>query len=176
MPEYAVFLRAVNVGGRSALKMGEVRAALEDIGHTGVATVIASGNIVLTAPGTEKVVKAEVERCLADRFGLQTTAFVRSRAQLRRLLADHPEDTSARGTLYVCFLDAKPPVEVAKAVAGLSRDDEVIEVHGREMFTWTTVGRSQSSIKPSEFKRTGLAPVTERKITTLRKIAAKFSN
>ncbi len=48
-------LRGVNVGGNNRLKMADLRAAVESLGHTDVETYLQSGNVVFTTsrPGSQ---------------------------------------------------------------------------------------------------------------------------
>jgi uncharacterized protein (DUF1697 family) len=49
-PRFAAFLRGINVGGRKAVKMAELRAAFEMMGLERVETVLASGNVLFEVP------------------------------------------------------------------------------------------------------------------------------
>ena len=48
MTRYIAFLRAINVGGRT-VKMDELRTLFAAMGFAGVATFIASGNVIFAA-------------------------------------------------------------------------------------------------------------------------------
>ena len=50
---WAIFLRAVNVGGTGKLPMAELRRALEAAGAQDVATYVQSGNVVLDHPAED---------------------------------------------------------------------------------------------------------------------------
>ena len=46
---YIALLRAINVGGSSTIKMAELRALGEDLGFSGVTTLLQSGNLTFEA-------------------------------------------------------------------------------------------------------------------------------
>ena len=48
--KYAAFLRGINVGGHTIIKMGELRKVFESLGFWNVKTVLASGNVLFEAP------------------------------------------------------------------------------------------------------------------------------
>ncbi len=105
------FLRAVNVGGRSIVKMADVQAAFAAAGCANVTTFIASGNILFDGPAEDAGarqarIRANMQRLLkADpvivyRTGRQLERLV-TRAPFGELAAD------ARVKLYVAFVEQK---------------------------------------------------------------------
>ena len=85
MPQYAAFLRAVNVGKR-LVKMETLRTAFDQMGFSNVQTVIASGNVVFETP-QKRVSRIEqaIENGLEDALGFDVTTFVRTGPELREL-------------------------------------------------------------------------------------------
>ncbi|WP_454049490.1 DUF1697 domain-containing protein [Cellulomonas sp. Marseille-Q8402] len=128
-----VLLRAVNVGGHGALPMADLRAAAADLGHTDVATHLATGNLLLTpAPGSPATADGLATRLaadLAERFGRPLALTVRTRAQLDDVVAADPYPDAAAedpSHLVVVFLD------------GPARADGPVDLaaYGRERGTW----------------------------------------
>ncbi|WP_282948050.1 DUF1697 domain-containing protein [Cellulomonas endometrii] len=127
-----VLVRAVNVGGASALPMADLRAAASGLGHGDVATHLATGNLLLTpAPGSPATVAGLAERLAADltrELGRPLALTVRSRAQLDDVVAANPYPDAARDDpahLVVLFFDGPAP------------DGEVdLSRYGRERGTW----------------------------------------
>lgn len=89
MAEYAVFLRGVNVGGIT-LKMADLRATLEALPVTGVKTLLASGNAVLSTEKNRSEVKDLVERALRSDFGYDAWVVVLPRDEIDSLVAACP--------------------------------------------------------------------------------------
>jgi uncharacterized protein (DUF1697 family) len=127
-----VLVRAINVGGASTLPMADLRAAATGLGHTGVATHLATGNLLLTpAPGSPATAGALAERLtadLSDRLGRPLALTVRTRAALDGVVAANPYPDAARDDpshLVVLFFDGPVP------------DGEVdLSRYGRERGTW----------------------------------------
>jgi uncharacterized protein (DUF1697 family) len=116
MRKLALFLRAVNVGGRK-LSMAEFRAALSDAGFEAVETLLASGNAVVATKAEASVVEAEVEALLAETHGLPTPVLARDAAGLAAILASNPYRDMARDDpshLIVVLLRGAPKAEVAE--------------------------------------------------------------
>ena len=104
MPRYAVFLRGVNVGGRT-IPMAELRAVVAASGARAVRTVLASGNILLdVAEDTPRAeVRADLERRISEAFGYDAHLALLP-LDLTAALADAvpwPDDESAHGYVVV---------------------------------------------------------------------------
>ncbi|HEY0187795.1 MAG TPA: DUF1697 domain-containing protein [Cellulomonas sp.] len=122
-----VLLRAVNVGGTGKVAMPALREAAADLGHTDVATYLATGNLVLRPAAPVEV--AVLTEGLRDRLGVPVELTVRTRSQIDAVVRDNPypdvaQDDPAR--LLVWFLDGPAPAEQQ---ADLAR-------YGRERATW----------------------------------------
>ena len=113
---WVVLLRAVNLGARNKVPMPELRSLLEEAGYGDVRTYIASGNVLLDGPRSGAAVARELERIVADEFGVDTTAIVRKPAELAALVSDHPfgRDTSRS---HVVFLTKRPTAKAAERLA-----------------------------------------------------------
>ncbi|QZN84834.1 DUF1697 domain-containing protein [Cellulomonas sp. C5510] len=128
-----VLLRAVNVGGASALPMADLRAAAGALGHGDVATHLATGNLLLVpAAGSPRTTGALAERLAVDlsgRLGRPLALTVRTREQVDAVVAANPYPEAAESDpshLLVVFLDGPA---AADGPADLAR-------YGRERATW----------------------------------------
>ena len=105
--KWVVLLRAVNLGARNKVPMAELRGLLEDAGFENVRTHLASGNVLLDGPRSRVAVAAELERLVADAFGVETAAIMRTPKELAATIAAHPFGRDTAET-YVAFLAARP--------------------------------------------------------------------
>ena len=90
MAQYIALLGSINVGG-NRLKMDELRAALEAAGLADVQTVVASGNVLFEhdrAP--DAALEQRIAEVIKGRFGIDSFAAVRSKAELRSAIEDNP--------------------------------------------------------------------------------------
>lgn len=91
MARTVALLRGINVGGKNIIKIADLRACFEDEGFTDVSTYIQSGNVVFsTSGGTAKALTARIEKMLKKRFDYQATVMLRSRSQMKKVLASAP--------------------------------------------------------------------------------------
>jgi uncharacterized protein (DUF1697 family) len=88
---YVALLRGINVGGKSTIRMAELRECVDELGYTRVRTYIASGNLLFES-GARSAAKldAELERAIEKRFGLPVPVVVRSATEIRRIVERVP--------------------------------------------------------------------------------------
>jgi uncharacterized protein (DUF1697 family) len=131
---YVALLRGINVGGKTLVKMAELKACVEELGFDEVSTYIASGNVLFE---TRKVDPAKlgmkVERAIEKRFRLPVKVVVLDRPKYARIVKAIPKawigDTSMRANVafvrrgteakrIVRELEPDPAIEEVKAVDG----------------------------------------------------------
>lgn len=90
----------------------KLRAVFESLGLEHVQSVIASGNIIFTAPRVAGLEK-QIEAALFEQLGFHSTTVIRSYTTLQQLVASKPFGDavhSADQYLLVTFLKNKPDV------------------------------------------------------------------
>src|SRR3954471_23725887 len=85
-----VLLRGINIGPRNRIAMPALREALEDAGFEDVRTYVQSGNVVLASKTKPEQTARKVERVIAETFGLEIPAIVRTQAELARVAKLNP--------------------------------------------------------------------------------------
>ena len=138
---HVAFLRAVNVGGRGVVKMGDLKEAFSTAGAKNVRTVIASGNVVFDAPATLGPLRARIQQKVKRLLGAEPVIVFRTVPYLEALVQSAPfgalvNDRSVK--LYVTFIAEKPkrtpalPLLIPKEaieVRGLYKQDALIVSH-----------------------------------------------
>ncbi|MFF2599946.1 DUF1697 domain-containing protein [Streptomyces californicus] len=80
---YAALLRGINVSGSKRVPMAELRTVLTELGHTGIATYLQSGNAVFRSDGDdENALATALEQALHRRFGFTVDCLVRDAGYL----------------------------------------------------------------------------------------------
>ncbi len=107
---YVAFLRGINVGGRVKVGMADLRTMLTDLGYRDVATLLQSGNAVLTAAAKPDEVAAAIEKQLHADTGLTVKCVVRTTSELKTVLARDPYEGRANdpARYVVAFMDKAP--------------------------------------------------------------------
>jgi uncharacterized protein (DUF1697 family) len=108
---YVAFLRGINVGGRSLIKMTDLRKVFAKIGFTNVRTMLASGNVVFSsAQMDEKAIVDEIRLGLKKTLKNDIGVALRSLDELKKLRSADPFKGIAVTPsirLYVTFMAEK---------------------------------------------------------------------
>ena len=79
MTTYAAFLRGINVGGHRAMQMKPLSRAFASLGFKDVRTLLASGNVLFSAPPASRVgLVRKIEEKLEETFGSEISVILRS--------------------------------------------------------------------------------------------------
>lgn len=168
------FLRAVNLGRRRVVNARLVEL-FESLGYRDVWTHINSGNVVFDAAGRRSDLEAAIEDAVEADVGFEVTTFVRTAAELDRLLAAEPFAVGPGDTWFVTFLKVPPTRDQARALEALSNDVDTLVVQGRDVH-WRMHGRStESRLSARDWAAiVGDKRSTSRNTTMLRKLAARI--
>ena len=151
MPTYVALLRGV-MPTNPNVKSEKLKHVFESLGFKRVATVLASGNVVFESPSkSATTLETKIERALQDQLNFKTTAIVRSREQLERLVKSDPfrgvkSDEKTNYLICTFFKDSRNEL---CTVVDRTRDDtpgfmrRLEKEHGKEITTrtWKTIGR-----------------------------------
>lgn len=175
MPTFVAFLRAVNLGKRTA-RSSQLVDAVASLGFEHVWTYIASGNVVFDAPrATAAQLEAQLGAAFEAALGFEATTFVRTPTELRAALALEPFAVADRDTYFITFLKDRPDAAARRALEGLSNDYDTLTVDGRDVH-WRMHGLSSASpLKAKDWDAiVGKHRSTSRNTTMLRKLLVKL--
>lgn len=174
---YLVVPRGINVGTRNRVPMAELRSRLAGEGYRDVATVLQSGNVIVSAeedrPGE---VAVAVQQLLRDEFGVDVACVVRTKGEVRGVLARDPlrAVVSDPSRYLVVFLSQEPDPQEVKALLGEDHSPEVIAIEGAEVYVWTPDGVKAMTLSYAYLEKRFGVVATARNWNTLEKIAAKL--
>lgn len=172
MSRWAAFLRAVNVGGRNAVPMAELRALFAELGCDSVHSYIASGNVVFAHDEDHRSALARrLEEAVAERFDVAADVILRTAAELEAVVRGHPfgDDTAQS---YVTFLAAEPAPEAVACLAGLDTGPDQVAVAGRDVYLRYPDGYSNATVSAALLERTLGVAGTSRNWRTVERVAA----
>ena len=170
---WVALLRGINVGGKNKVEMARLRDVLQANSFTNVRTYIASGNILFSSPDRSAArLTTTIEDLIADQFGLDVPALVRSARNIRDVAAAIPEGwvTDDEHKADVMYLWKQASTEDLLDRVGAREVDEV--VHEHEALLWR--------VRRKNFGRSGLSrlaakpiyqQMTVRNVNTARKLA-----
>jgi len=166
------FLRGINLGGHN-VKKDQLIKIFESVGCEEVTTFIASGNVVFDAKS--KPTETAAEEAFHSAIGYAAPTFIRTTAQLRKIVERRPfdgRDPETGGTLHIGFLKKKGNASALKA---LETDNDELHVDGTTVYWHTHTARmSDSTINPAKIEKALGQQSTFRSIKTLVNILEKW--
>lgn len=175
MPRYVALLRGVNIGAKKRITMTDLKALVEGLGHTDVATYVNSGNVVFTTPEPHEGVDLarDVASALVARHTLDVAVVIRSGEEMTAIVAGNPfpERASEPKTLHVAFLSDAPAPHLIDALAESERGSDDYRVIGREVYLHYPNGMSGAVFMVNGLDRALDVAATSRNWRTVLKLA-----
>ena len=89
---YVALLRGINVGGKTLIKMADLKTCIEELGFDDVSTYIASGNVLFESSERDAAkLEQKIERAIERRFQLPVKVIVLGRAAYGRIVKAIPK-------------------------------------------------------------------------------------
>jgi uncharacterized protein (DUF1697 family) len=170
------FLRAINVGGH-VVKMDRLRQEFEALGLKDVATFIASGNVVFSAPkGDVAALEKKIEARLLASLGYEVATFVRTCDEVAaiagfRAFPAAPADDDA--TVFVGFVERPLNAADTRTVMAFKTEVDDFRVKGREVYWRRKTRQTESPFEYVSLEKKLKIRVTFRGINTVARLAAK---
>lgn len=172
--KYVAFLRAINVGGHTIIRMADLKRMFEEMGLENVQTYIQSGNVIFESGETEAAsLEARIERELEKSSGYKIQLFVRKMREVQAIESKSPFTAQANQTVFVAFLKKKPARKEQQALLDLKSEADEFAIKGREVYNLRR-DREQSVFSNNFIEKLLKIPATTRNMTTLPKIVEKF--
>ncbi len=111
MTIYIAFLRGI-MPSNPTMRNEKLRAIFESLGFSNVQTIISSGNVIFESTSKSiPTLEQKIESALFNQLGIKSPAYIRSRADLEKLIKKDPfkgAEHSRTSYLIVSFLKQKP--------------------------------------------------------------------
>jgi len=160
---FIALFSGINVGGNRIVKMAELRAFFEDLGFSGVATYVQSGNVVFRAgKGDAAALTKQIEAAFEKKWGFRSRIMVRDVSWLERLVSEnpYPEAAADHTKLHAYALEREPTVEEVARLAEKCTGPERFEVKGDVLYLSAPDGLGKSvfaNLTPRALKVPGTA-------------------
>ena len=169
---YVALFRGINVGRAKRVAMADLRSMFEDLGFTGVKTVLASGNVVFTQrSGSETSLAATIEEKLEKTAGFAARVTVLSARELAEIFEQNPivglADNPSR--LLVAILNDRADLALLEPLQEDDWSPGALALGSRAAYLWCPDGVLESPI-PAAIARLLGDRVTTRNWTTVTKL------
>ena len=173
MAKCIAFLRAINVGGTKIIKMDDLRKIFESFGFEHVQTYIQSGNIIFEVKSkVTSTLESKLEKQLEIALGYRVEIFLRTMAEIVKIVDQDRFEPKAEDTLHIVFLREKPAKAQIETLKKYNSPADEFIVSGREVYNLHH--DRDKSVFSNNFIEKMFGVATTRNITTLRKILAKY--
>ncbi|MXZ69641.1 MAG: DUF1697 domain-containing protein [Acidimicrobiia bacterium] len=174
---YLVMPRGINVGTGNRVQMAGLRSELAGAGFSDVATVLASGNVIVSTESDRPAeVAATVRRLLNDAFDVDVPCIARTADHVRGVLDRNPlEKVVSNPSRYlVIFLSEEPDPELVGVLLEEDHSPEAIAIEGTEAYVWSPDGVAAMTLSYAYLERRLDVVATARNWNTINKIVAKL--
>lgn len=170
--KYAAFLRGINVGGKTIIKMERLREVFSSLGFENVKTYIQSGNVIFETRKTDdKKLAAKIETAVEKEF-FKTPVMIRSIDEIRDAVENNPfaEEAFEEKFFHLIFLSDKLSDEKAEMLLANNNEKEQFAVRNREIYCLLRDGFSDSLLGKKYIDNKLKTPATARNWRTMKKI------
>lgn len=166
-----VLLRGVNIGGRK-VQTSELKACFINAGYKKVATVLATGNVIIESEKTAERLKPHLEKILLEKFNFPIKIGLVTKDELTKILHEYPFEQQENIHRYVLFMDQMIEVNDLQ----LDSDIEAIKV-GKDLIYWKVQKgfTLKSQFAKVSQKRLKNIFSTTRNLNTLQKVLNKMN-
>ncbi|MEO8514218.1 MAG: DUF1697 domain-containing protein [Ignavibacteria bacterium] len=134
---YFAFLKGINISGHRIIKMAELKAIFEAMGHKNVRTFIQSGNVVFESPAKADVLKKTIESGLKKSFAYDVKVVIRTKAEMEKIIKEYPF-SKVKGNeeckITVGYLESEPGKDLIKELETFNTDNEIFVIKGNNLY------------------------------------------
>jgi uncharacterized protein (DUF1697 family) len=172
---HVAFLRGINVGRAKRVAMADLRALVAKLGYREVKTLLNSGNVVFSAPGTSRGDPApRIEKALATMLGVTSRVTVLTARELAAAVEENPLVSRAHDPSRLIVVMLKRPADRVR-LEPLARQDwkpEAFAIGKRVAYLWCPDGIFLASRLHEELDRLLGDTTTARNWATMTKLLA----
>jgi uncharacterized protein (DUF1697 family) len=174
MSDCIALIRGINVGRGNRVAMADLRAMMEDLGHTNVRTLLNSGNILFRSkrPNVDKIATS-IATAINATCGFSSAVTVVTAQELDLIIDENPllhvVDDHARH--LVAFVTHPKHLVALRPMLEESWTPDALAITKRVAYLWCSSGLLDSQFLRA-FSRKAGATVTTRNWTTVLKLQA----
>jgi len=174
MAQFVSLLRGINVSGKNAIAMAELRALYEQLGLSEVRSYVQSGNVLFASrSGSPGALEKKIEAAVAKTFGASVTVLVRKGSEIERLLRENPFATEPKidpTKLHVTFLAKKPSAAALAKLAEVTCGRERFHAAGHHIYLHCPDGYGRAKLNNNLLERKLAVAATTRNWRTVTRL------
>jgi len=164
-------LRGINVGRAKRVAMADLRDVVVGLGYRDVRTLLNSGNVVFTVPGTARGdAAARIEHAIATHLGVSSRVTVLTGGELKTIVNANPLGEIADNPSRLLVSVLSKPADRTR-LTPLTREDwspEALALGARVAYLWCPNGMIESRLAQAVGRILGDATTTRNWATMLK--------
>jgi uncharacterized protein (DUF1697 family) len=126
---YVALLRGINVGGKTLIRMADLKTCFETLGFDGVSTYIASGNVLFgTGEADDPGLATTIEAAIEQQFELPVKVVVLDQNAYARIVEAIPTSWIGDDTVRANVAFMRPGTDASEVVRQLEPDPAIEEM------------------------------------------------
>ncbi|MFZ2491862.1 MAG: DUF1697 domain-containing protein [Thermoanaerobaculia bacterium] len=169
--KFVALLRGVNVGGANKVPMAALRALLEDLGYTGVVTLLNSGNAVFeTSARSSRAHAKKIQDALSERIGVAVPVIVKSVKEIDEVIADCALEVDAadHSKLLVAFTGDPEALDLLSPIVRIATPPERAQLGDHALYLLCGDGMRNSKAAAALLGKAGRSATTRNWATVLK--------
>lgn len=170
--KYAAFLRGINVGGKTSIKMENLREVFASLKYKNVKTYIQSGNVIFeTDNNNDNELRAAIEAAIEKKF-FKTPVMIRSIDEIKDAFENNPfaGESFDDKLFHLIFLSEKLSAEKTAMLLSNNCENERFAVRNSEVYCLLREGFSESLLGKKYIDNKLKIAATARNWRTIKKI------
>ena len=146
---HVALIRGINVGRAKRVAMADLRALVGDLGYGDVRTLLNSGNVVFSVPGSARGDPAtRIEKGMIERLGISARVTVLTVEELATVVAENPLGKVAHdpSRLFVTVLFDAADRKLLQPLERQEWAPDVLAVGARVAYLWCPKGMIESPL------------------------------
>ena len=168
---HVALLRGINVGRAKRVAMADLRDVVVGLGYRDVRTLLNSGNVVFTVPGTARGdAAARIEHAIATHLGVSSRVTVLTGGELKTIVNANPLGEIADNPSRLLVSVLSKPADRTR-LTPLTREDwspEALALGARVAYLWCPNGMIESRLAQAVGRILGDATTTRNWATMLK--------
>jgi uncharacterized protein (DUF1697 family) len=174
MPQFIALLRGINVGKAKRIPMAELRVLLGELGFTGVATLLNSGNAVFhAATGTPARHAEAIAAAIASKMKFEVPVIVKSAKELATIVSGNTLADAATNPSHflVVFVQEAKALPALEFIVPMVKPPEQFAIGTHAAYLHCAAGILDSKAGEALLSKAGKSATTRNWATVLKLLA-----
>lgn len=176
MHTFVSMLRGINLGGKNRISMEELRTLYASLGFENPRTYVQSGNVVFGSTMKNSELVSVISRKIKKEMNIDLPVFVRSHAQISKIVASAPYSRKDWPKMHVTFLSEEPKNVSDEAIDKFVGKGEKYKLIGSEIYLFLPNGYGRTKLTNNLFEKKLHLTATTRNwntVATLHKMTSR---